>query len=54
MGLLNRGTGPPVHNIRPCSRPGEDPNAWKQFGPVPEQVQAESGVPRPLEHPILK
>ncbi len=20
----------------PCSRPGEDPNAWKQFGPEPE------------------
>jgi len=21
--------GPPVHNMGPCSRPGEDPNAWK-------------------------
>jgi hypothetical protein len=24
--------GPPIHNMGPCSRPGEDPNAWKQFG----------------------
>jgi len=21
--------GPPIHNMRLCSRPGEDPNAWK-------------------------
>ena len=32
VGLL----GPPVHNMGPCSRaalrPGEDLNAWKQFG----------------------
>jgi hypothetical protein len=25
--------GPPIHNMGPCSRPGEDPNDWKQFGP---------------------
>jgi len=25
--------GPPCHNMGLCSRPGEDPNAWKQFGP---------------------
>jgi hypothetical protein len=25
--------GPPNHNMGPCIRPGEDPNAWKQFGP---------------------
>jgi hypothetical protein len=24
---------PPVHNMGSCSRPGEDPNAWKPFGP---------------------
>jgi hypothetical protein len=24
---------PPIHNMGLCSRPGEDPNAWKQFGP---------------------
>jgi len=24
--------GPPNHNMGPCSRPGEDPNAWKQSG----------------------
>ena len=37
--------GPPIHNMGPCSRPGEDPNVWKQFGPgylgnsaVPEWV----------------
>jgi len=29
VGLL----GPPIHNMGLCSRPGEDPNAWKQFGP---------------------
>jgi hypothetical protein len=22
--------------MEPCTRPGEDPNAWKQFGPEPE------------------
>ena len=22
-----------VHNMGLCGRPGEDPNAWKQFGP---------------------
>ena len=22
----------------PCSRPGEDPNAWKQFGPEPDRA----------------
>jgi len=27
--------GPPIHNMRLCSRPGEDPNAWKQFRPEP-------------------
>ena len=32
VGLL----GPPIHNMGPCSRPGEDPNAWKQFGPKPD------------------
>jgi hypothetical protein len=27
---------PPIHNMGPCSSsPGEDPNAWKQFGPEP-------------------
>jgi len=31
MGLL----GPPIHNMGLCSRPGEDSNAWKQFGPEP-------------------
>jgi hypothetical protein len=25
--------GPSLHNMGPCSRPGEDPNVWKQFGP---------------------
>jgi hypothetical protein len=35
--------GPPIFNMGPCCRPGEDPNAWKQFGPkltwpVPEWV----------------
>ncbi len=25
--------GPPIHNMGLCGRPGEDPNAWKQFGP---------------------
>jgi hypothetical protein len=25
--------GPPIHNMGLCSRPGEDPNASKQFGP---------------------
>jgi hypothetical protein len=29
VGLL----GPPIQNIGLCSRPGKDPNAWKQFGP---------------------
>ena len=24
--------GPPIHNMGLCGRPGEDPNAWKQFG----------------------
>jgi len=27
--------GPPNHNMGLCSRPGEDPNAWKQFGHEP-------------------
>jgi hypothetical protein len=27
--------GPLVHNMRPCVRAGEDPKAWKQFGPKP-------------------
>jgi len=27
--------GPLIHNMGLCSRPGEDPNAWKQFGPDP-------------------
>ena len=27
--------GPPIHNMGLCSRPREDPNAWKQFGPEP-------------------
>ena len=35
--------GPPVHNMGPCSRPGEDPSAWKQFGPEP--TWAISAVP---------
>jgi hypothetical protein len=26
-------SGPPIHNMGPCSRPGEDPNSWKQFDP---------------------
>ena len=34
MGIL----GPPIHNMGPCSRPGEDPNAWKQFGPEPTRA----------------
>jgi hypothetical protein len=25
--------GPPIHNMGLCGWPGEDPNAWKQFGP---------------------
>ena len=25
--------GPAIHNMGLCCRPGEDPNAWKQFGP---------------------
>ncbi len=31
---------PPIHNMGPCSigRPGEAPNAWKQFGPKPENL----------------
>jgi len=35
---LSRGcpSGPPIHNRGPCSRPEEDPNAWKQFGPKPD------------------
>jgi hypothetical protein len=28
--------GPLIHNMGPCSRPGEDHNAWKQFGPEPD------------------
>ena len=24
----------PIHNMGLCSRPKEDPNAWKQFGPT--------------------
>jgi hypothetical protein len=24
---------PPIHNMGLCMRPGEDPNAWKHFGP---------------------
>jgi hypothetical protein len=28
-------TGVPAHNTGPCSRPGEDLNAWKLFGPKP-------------------
>ena len=35
--------GPPIHNMGPCSRPGEDPSAWKQFGPEP--TWAISAVP---------
>jgi len=31
VGLL----GPPIHSMRPCSRPEEDANAWKQFGQEP-------------------
>jgi hypothetical protein len=31
VGLL----GPPIHNMGLCSRPREDPNACKQFGPEP-------------------
>jgi len=27
--------GPPIHNMGLCSRPGEDPNTWKHFGPEP-------------------
>jgi hypothetical protein len=27
--------GPPIQNMGLCSRPGEEPNAWKQFGPEP-------------------
>ncbi len=34
VGLL----GPPNHNMGPCSRPGEDPKAWKQFGPEPGSI----------------
>jgi hypothetical protein len=33
---------PPIHNIELliglCSRPGEDPNAWKQFEPEPTRA----------------
>ena len=31
--------GPPIHNMGLCSRPGEDPNAWKKFGPGREDDQ---------------
>jgi hypothetical protein len=24
-----------IHNMGLCSRPGEDPNTWKHFGPEP-------------------
>ena len=41
VGLL----GPPIHNMGLCSRPGEDPNAWKQFGPDYSWVS--SGSPDP-------
>ena len=27
---------PPFPNMEFCSRPGEDPNAWKHFGPEPD------------------
>ena len=30
--------GPPNHNMGLCSRPGEDTNAWKQFGPEPTRA----------------
>ena len=33
-----RDWGPPIHNMGRCSRPGEDPNAWKQFGPEPTRA----------------
>jgi hypothetical protein len=32
--------GPTIHNMGPCSRPGEDPNVWKQFGPKRVSVKA--------------
>ena len=33
VSLKTRDRGPPFHNMGLCSRPGEDPNAWTQFGP---------------------
>ena len=30
--------GPPIHNMGLCSRPGEDHNAWKLFGPEPTRA----------------
>ena len=30
--------GPPIHNMGPCSRSGQDTNAWKQFGPEPDRA----------------
>ena len=34
--------GPLIHSMGPCSRPGEDPNALKQFGPEPGPSSSES------------
>ena len=38
VGLWN----PPFPNMGFCSRPGEDPNAWKHFGPKPARPDTQS------------
>ena len=37
-------TGPPIHNIGPWGRLGEDPNTWKHFGTEPSRLQTQYSV----------